>query len=352
MGDHARNSAPMKNKSGRLISKGRWTHTFGALDLGTNNCRLLIAKPARKGFRVLEAFSKPVRLGEGIAESGRLTDQAQDRAVEALTVCMEKMERRGVTRVRAVATEACRRAANSSDFVERVREELGLSLDIIGPDEEAHLALGGCEPLIRRSLPRAIVFDIGGGSTQAIWLAVGHERARVLASLSIPVGVVSLTERIGKDPVGDERFDGFVEELAEPFRAFSAEHHIDVAVAANRVQMVGTSGTVTTLGGMDLGLERYIRHEVDGTFLDFDTIATLTNNLRRAPIEERAEHPCIGQDRADLVVAGCTILSAICRTWPVGKLRVADRGVREGILVRLMEEADQEAVHMREYGDD
>ncbi len=310
---------------------------LAALDLGTNNCRLLVARPNGGGFRVVDAFSRIVRLGEGLAASGRLSPAAMDRAVAALRICADKMRRRGVTHARSVATEACRRADNCNLFLERVQDETGIEIEIITSQEEAELAFNGCAPLLQGHVSRALVFDIGGGSTELGWLTIANGGTpRLDGWVSVPLGVVTLTERYGGDCITVETYDAMVAEVTGHLRPFEATHGIARHVGAGAVQMLGTSGTVTTLAGVHLGLSRYDRNVVDGCYLDFPTIGSISRALAGMTYAARAGSPCIGPERADLVVAGCAILEAICAAWPVGHLRVADRGVREGILFRLL----------------
>jgi exopolyphosphatase/guanosine-5'-triphosphate,3'-diphosphate pyrophosphatase len=317
---------------------------FAALDLGTNNCRLLVARPLIEGgFRVIDAFSRIVRLGEGVSATGRLSEAAMARTIDALRVCAVKIQRRGATHIRCVATEACRRAANCAEFVARVRRETGILLEIITAREEAALAFNGCAPLLEAGWPRAVVFDIGGGSTEVGWLGLEGAVPELIGWLSIPIGVVTLAERHGSARLPETVYDVMVEEVAHLLRPFAAAHGIAEGIAAGRVQMLGTSGTVTTLAGVHLGLPRYDRNLVDGRYLDFAAIRRVSAALAAMECAERAGNPCIGRDRADLVVAGCAILEAMCRLWPVGRLRVADRGVREGILHGLMYQASAAA---------
>jgi exopolyphosphatase/guanosine-5'-triphosphate,3'-diphosphate pyrophosphatase len=318
------------------LRASRTDPVLAALDLGTNNCRLLIARPLPDGgFRIVDAFSRIVRLGEGVALTGRLAEPAMVRTLEALRVCAAKMRRRGVTHARCVATEACRRAANCADFVARARRETGIRLEIITARQEAELAFAGCAPLLDPAWPHAVVFDIGGGSTEIGWIGLEGCRPELVGWQSIPIGVVSLAERHGSAPVPAALFDRMVGEVTAALGPFAAAHGIRDGIAAGRVQMLGTSGTVTTLAGVHLGLPRYDRSLIDGCHLDFAAIRQVSATLAAMDCATRAAHPCIGRDRADLVVAGCAILEAICRLWPVGRLRVADRGVREGILLGL-----------------
>ena len=258
-------------------------------------------------------------------------------------LCAGKMKKRGVDRFRAIATQACRLASNSDQFVSRVLQETGLLLDIIDPVEEARLAISGCVPLLNDRQDRALIFDIGGGSTQVILLDSQSDIPKIIDSISIPFGVVTLGEQVGPGMLDDAAYHGWVAKMSEKFQPFCQKHDIAGQVAAGRVQMVGTSGTVTTLSGIHKSLPRYIRSEVDGTLLTFEAADTISDRLRLMPLEERINHPCIGRDRAELVLAGCIILSAICKCWPVGTLSVADRGIREGVLQDLMRDADIES---------
>jgi exopolyphosphatase/guanosine-5'-triphosphate,3'-diphosphate pyrophosphatase len=309
--------------------------TLAALDLGTNNCRLLIARGGGGTYRILEAFSRITRLGEGLAGIGRLSEAAMARTIDALKVCAVRLAYRGVGRGRYIATEACRRAENCTEFLDRVRQATGINLEIIGTEEEARLAVAGCAPLLERRIPYALVFDIGGGSTELVWLHQAPSGPEVLGVLSLPFGVVNLTERFGGDRIAGDAYERMVEEVAADAQAFEEAHGIGERVASGEVQMLGSSGTVTTLAGIHLGLPRYNRSIVDGSTMSFAAIDAVTRHLSRLDLAQRARLPCVGPDRADLVVAGCAILEAICVLWPVGRLRVADRGVREGILLDL-----------------
>lgn len=306
---------------------------FAAVDLGTNNCRLLVARPSERGFRVIDAFSRIVRLGEGVSASGRFSEAAMDRSIEALRIVGGKLRRYPGVRTRCVATEACRRAENAEAFVARVRKEVGLNLEIISPAEEASLALAGCAPLLDADRPHALVFDIGGGSTEVIWRDARSDRPE---SLSIPFGVVNYAERYGGEALGEDVYEVMVEEALARLVPFEEHHGVCREIERGTVQMLGTSGTVTTLASIHLGLRRYDRNRVDGCYLTFDNIVRVTDRLRQLDLDGRAALSCVGRDRADLVVAGAAILDAICRLWPVGRLRVADRGLREGILLGLM----------------
>ena len=319
--------------------RGRWNdaQAYAALDLGTNNCRLLIARPQGPGFAVVDAFSRIVRLGEGLAASGRLSDPAIDRTLAALRVCADKLKRRPVVLARSVATEACRRAVNGPEFIERAHAETGIRLDIISAEEEARLAVLGCHALIEPGCDPALVFDIGGGSTELVLVDTAGPLPRVLDWHSAPWGVVSLTESAGGGDDAGARLASYgrMRELVAASMAAFAARLPRVA----RPRLLGTSGTVTTLGSVHLGLSHYDRAAVDGMIAPAAAMRAISRSLSTQSIAERATVACIGNERADLVVAGCAILETIMDLWPAERLGIADRGIREGILRRLMGES-------------
>lgn len=316
--------------------RGRWPEArhYAALDLGTNNCRLLIARPQGPGFAIVDAFSRVVRLGEGLSSSGRLSDDAVERTLAALRVCSDKLRRRDVALSHAVATEACRRAANGPEFIARARAETGIHLDVITAEEEARLAVLGCHVLIEPGDDPALVFDIGGGSTELVLVDTRSAVPRVLDWHSAPWGVVSLTEHAGggDDAEGRARAYGRM-------RALVSDSFADFAARLPRVatpRLLGTSGTVTTLGSVHLGLSHYDRNAVDGLIVPAHAMRRISADLSNMSLAERSRVACIGSERADLVVAGCAILETILDLWPADRLGIADRGIREGILRRLM----------------
>lgn len=321
---------------------GEGRGTYAALDLGTNNCRLLVARGAPRGrdhgFTVIDAFSRIVRLGEGLAASGSLCETAMARTIDALKICAEKVAGHRVSGARYIATEACRRATNCADFMVRVRDETGLDLEIISTEEEARLVVAGCAPLLDRGVPHALVFDIGGGSTELAWVRLHEDGSdpEILDSLSLPHGVVTLSDRYGGCEVSEATYAAMIDEIHAAMQEVEARHGIGRHIADGSVQMLGSSGTVTTLAAVHLALPRYNRRRVDGAVLSFDELRCASRQLAGQSHHERARNPCIGLERADLVLAGCAILEAICLLWPVGRLRVADRGIREGILSGLM----------------
>jgi len=318
---------------------------FAALDLGTNNCRLLVAVPGRPGqFRVIDAFSRIVRLGEGLAASGRLSDAAMGRAVEALKVCGDKLRTRQIESARLVATEACRAAANGEEFLTRVRSETGLDLEIIDRQTEARLAVSGCGSLVERETDGVVLFDIGGGSSEIALIDVRGQRSPRLAShivawTSLPVGVVTLAERFGGREVTRETFAAMVDHVKSLLDGFVDRNRLDHVRQSTRFHLLGTSGTVTTLAGVHLDLDRYDRRRVDGLWMDASSVDLMVEKLLGWDFQQRVRNACIGADRADLVLAGCAILEAIRAEWPSDRLRVADRGLREGILSELMGDA-------------
>jgi exopolyphosphatase/guanosine-5'-triphosphate,3'-diphosphate pyrophosphatase len=333
-------SAPGADLRGRVRSS-REPPCYAALDLGTNNCRLLIARPQGSGFRVVEAYSRIVRLGEGLSQSGRLGEPAMARAMAALKVSAEKIHRRKVVRLRAIATQACRVAENGPAFVDQVAKETGIRLQIIPPQEEARLSVAGCLTLLDRDRDAALVVDVGGGSTEMSWLDLAADRKAeappMRAWLSIPIGVVTLAERFPEGEAATEPwFRAMVDCVKGEMNGFDRADALKPVFAADRAHLIGTSGAITSLAGLHLGLPRYDRNQVDGIWMSrADCDAAATRLLALGPLE-RAQQPCIGPDRADLVLAGAAILQAVQELWPCSRVRVADRGLREGILISLM----------------
>ena len=327
---------------------GRPPVCYAALDLGTNNCRLLIATPDRdaadgSGFRVVEAFSRIVRLGENLSRTGRLDDAAMDRAVAALGVCAGKLRRRRAVRIEAVATQACRQAENGPAFVRRVEDETGIALRIITPQEEARLSVAGCAALTDPAAPAALVVDVGGGSTELSWVDLERTRAEgrphVPAWLSVPLGVVTLAERFPEpQPAGEAWFRAMVDHVKTEVAKFDAADPLRPHFTTGRAHLIGTSGAITSLAGLHLGLRRYERARVDGLWLTHADCQAAADRLIALDRQGRAAEPCIGPDRADLVLAGAAILQAVQELWPCERVRVADRGLREGLLMSMMAE--------------
>jgi exopolyphosphatase / guanosine-5'-triphosphate,3'-diphosphate pyrophosphatase len=318
--------------------RGNWLGrtAYAALDLGTNNCRLLIARASQDGFTVVDAFSRVVRLGEGLATSGKMSEEAMDRAIEALSVCADKLKRRNVVLARSVATEACRQAVNGAQFIERVKAETGIVLDVISPKEEARLAVMGCHALLEEGEGPALIFDIGGGSTELVLVSTDGVVPEILDWASVPWGVVSLTE--SEPPAGEDRaaledaYTRMRRKVGDAFAEFAAR----LPVGEGDHRLLGTSGTVTTLASVYLKLQSYDRKQIDGLHLPTKAMREISQTLAGQPPSGRAKFPTIGHERSDLVVAGCAILEAIFDIWPGERLGVADRGIREGILRALM----------------
>jgi exopolyphosphatase/guanosine-5'-triphosphate,3'-diphosphate pyrophosphatase len=322
---------------------------YAALDLGTNNCRLLIARPVEEmgrknnGIRALDSFSRIVRLGEDVGVGGVLTEAAQDRTIKALQICKRKIERFDLTAGRYVTTEACRQAKNSRDFLARVEAEVGLELEVVSTEEEAILAFRGCANLLMPAPKYALVFDIGGGSTEVLWVETDHSAQRgilpehkVLDWFSMDRGVMNLLDGFGDRVAAEGYYEELVGQTMRRLGDFNSRNGIADAVARGEVQMLSTSGTVTTLAAIYLDLQRYDRSRIDGLELSQKELAAAVKKVREMRVSERFMHPCIGADRSDYIVSGCALFEAVVRLWPVSSMTIADRGVREGIVLSLM----------------
>tara|TARA_R110000751_G_scaffold155100_3_gene260240 strand:- start:917 stop:2041 length:1125 start_codon:yes stop_codon:yes gene_type:complete len=361
-GAQSRAQEPASTVPARASSKA--PARYAALDLGTNNCRLLIAEPDPSGFRVIDAFSRNVRLGEGVETHGELSRAAMSRTIDALRICASKIRRHDVSRCRIVATEACRRATNARGFLRRVRRETGLEMEVITPEQEARLALAGCAPLLDEKAESLMVFDIGGGSTELIWLDLagcapaerqdlilalapgrgGPDRSelrraareRIVDWISAPVGVATLHDRYSDVESDADRYALMACHFEDHIAGFLPYEDEAAAAKLPGLQIIGASGTVTTIGALRLGLTKYDRAKVDGMWLERSASSRIARHLIDLGPEGRRLHPGVGPDRAELVIAGAAILQTILRLWPAPRIRVADRGLREGMLYSLM----------------
>jgi len=330
---------------------------YAALDLGTNSCRMLVAQPKGNQFHVVDSFSKSVQLGHGLERSGRLSRASMARTVQALHICRKKLEKHNVKRMRLVATEACRRAENGDAFLAYVQRETGLRLDIIRPQEEAQLAVVSCAPLVSTKTEQLLVIDIGGGSTELVWIDLTNvpkldrpkaimrlhqgfkpadspfPHAKVVDWISVPLGVATLRDQFSDVEDDAGRFalmSWFFEENLASFTPY------DEIQAKEGFQIIGTSGTVTTVAASFLGLKRYDRNKVDGLRMTSDQIDTVIREYLALGPEGRRTDPRIGRDRHALIMSGAAILQALLRVWPTDRLSVADRGLREGLLYAQM----------------
>jgi len=319
---------------------------YAAVDLGTNNCRLLIAARKRDSFTVIDSHSQIARLGEGLAATGRMSDASIERAMDALHKIAGKLKAKRVGHVRCIATEACRRAENGPDFIKRVREETGLTFKIIRPEEEAQLALIGCHNLIEPDVSNVLVVDIGGGSTELSWvdaepaqtggLKALLENPPIKAWTSLPIGVVTLTEAFLHLPQ-EERYGAMLERAHALVNEWKCANEIRDAFEEGIAHVIGTSGTVTCLTGVHLGLTRYRRDMVDGQWVTEAEMLGTVQRLIDAGPEGLPKFPTIGEDRAKLMMAGCAIVEATWTLAPGGRMRIADRGLREGLLLSMMQ---------------
>lgn len=338
MSDIAFNKEKRRRKSPKRSFEKIKQPIFAAIDLGTTNCRLSIATPTPHSFALKETFSRITRLGEGLIATGELSERAVKRTLQAFKQCRKRLEKYKVQKARYVATEACRRAANGKQFVDLVKKEAGIDLEIISFEEECRLGVAACVPLINRNIRHALVFDIGGGSTEISWARIDDaNRVHLEGMFSMPLGVITVSEAFTGKGLSNASYRAVIQKVLSYLEPFENKHHILDALSQGDVQMIGTSGTVTTIGAFHLGLPYYNRSAVDGLALSFDDLTEAKRRLEKLPYAEKVLHPCIGPQRADLSLAGCAVLQGICDMWPVGEITIADRGLREGILLDLMQ---------------
>lgn len=341
-----KNRPRFENEPQQVANASIAQSNYAAIDLGTNSCRLVVATPTTTSFRVVETFSKVVRLGEGIINDNQLSSQAMRRTINALKVCRGVInEYSPITASRFVATAACRRAKNVTQFVEMAKRDAGIELEVISSKEEARLSVVGCLPLLNRSIKRVLVFDIGGGSTQiSLARVTDYGKTFIEGFVSLPYGVVTISEAFADHEMSTLEYSTVVDRTQNILKEFEERHHINEAIANQEIQVIGTSGTVTVIGAVHLKLPRYNRSAVDGIAISAPEVTATVNKIKTMGTEGRCKHPCIGQSKSDLTLAGCAIIEALTTFWPISEITVADRGIREGILLDMMHSKKNENV--------
>jgi len=349
-----------RHKRGGGAKKRRSGAAYAALDLGTNNCRLLIARDQGESFRIIDSYSRVVRLGQGLEATGRLSEKSMEAAVEAIAVCASKIKAKRVKQWRCVATEACRKASNGAEFLARVKAETGISLEIISARVESRLAVMGCLNLVDPTKDVSLVIDIGGGSTELSWVDVRKLRDEttkprlyrppISAWASLPIGVVTLSERVPEIEDKTAWYNELKDVVRQTIGEQGCETRFTKAFQEGRGHIIGTSGTITSLAGIHLQLPFYQRDKVDGLWFRSADAVSVARDMGSRSFDERAKEPCIGTDRAHLLVAGCAITDVLCEMWPSKMIRVADRGLREGMLIGLMQKA-QKPKSLQEHAD-
>jgi len=339
-----------KYEAGRLGQQAGGDN-YAAIDLGTNSCRLVIATPTPSSFRIVETFSKITRLGEGIINNNELSHTAIRRTVNALRVCAGVLEEYSpIVKARYVTTAACRRAKNCRYFIDLVKKETGLNIEIISPQEESRLAVVGCVPLLNRSIKRALVFDIGGGSTEVSLARMSNSGRTIIEGfVSLPYGVVTVSEAFPEHEMTDLAYNTIIERTHKILAEFEEKYHIAEDIKNQKIQVLGTSGTVTVLGAIHLNLTRYNRSAVDGLALSAQDVDKTISKIKRMGDEGRKKHSCIGMQKADLTIAGCAIIEGLMSFWNISEITIADRGIREGILLDLMHSERKEKKHNKKF---
>ena len=325
---------------------------YGSIDLGTNTCRLLIAKliPTEDGrvFSPVESLSRVVRFGENL-DSGqtgtrRLSPQAVDRALMALEECKKLLQRYNVRHMRCVATAACRYAENTEEFVQEALNKTGIRVEVISPQEESELAVAGCAELFDEQFSHAIVFDIGGGSTEFVWTEILPDQGfRIVDSISFPYGFATSKE----DLRDADKCLKITQSVSSAVNDFAVEYKIRELFHAGKVQMIGASGTITTLAAIAMDLDRYDKKSVHEVPLCRETLKYVFRYLSNTKYKERVEHPCIGQQRAESIMGGVALFKAIDEVLNIDPIIAADRGVREGILHTLARQNEQKSMGMK-----
>lgn len=313
---------------------------LAAIDLGTRNCRLIIAKHHGGQIEIVDLFSRFVCLGEGVAQSRRLGRKAMERTITVLKQCAKRLSHYPNVVFSGVTTDAVRRAENAQSFLRRVARETGLKLEMIDEKEEAYYEVLGCARVLDMRKKRHIIFDIGGGSSEIILCSLDQEkRVRIDEMLSLPYGVVNLYESV--DKLTFTSYTSIVEEVQNLCRRFLVAHLGDLASQdVSAFQVIGTSGTTTTVAAMHHNLKMYDRERVDGTSLCFEDVQKVIHYVQSLSPAERRSNAFCGHVEDDLVLTGFAILEGILRAVPCMYFTVTDAGVRDGLIRTLAYGAD------------
>ncbi len=308
---------------------------LGAIDIGSNSVRLLVAEALRgSNYRILDEEREPTRLGRSVSSKGQLDDESMERTIAALNTFKQIAAGYQVTTLRTIATCAVRESRNGPEFCRRVREQVGLDVEVISGEREAQLAFASVQHAFDLSSKNVIVADIGGGSTELIF-ATGN---LIESIFSTPLGAVRLTEQFGiGEGVEDADFARGLERLEEEVASCLKKRTTRPLFAPHF--LVGCGGTFTTLAELMMAAKREVDVPVAGYRVSQAEIRHLLDRLTKMPLRARRNLPGMTPDRADIIVAGLTIVDALLKRFRVNTVLVHTRGVRDGLVREMIEES-------------
>ncbi|MES0370726.1 MAG: Ppx/GppA phosphatase family protein [Mariprofundaceae bacterium] len=312
------------------------SNIHASIDVGSNTLRLLIARPVpnspntatAQAWEIIDYRHLITRLGEGLHESGRLSDAAMERTLQALQLFKSVIDHHQVAseQLRATATAAVREAKNGTLFQQQAEKKTGIHLSIIDGEEEAKLSLLGASSVLHEETSSdMLLFDIGGGSTEF----VRSKNSSAIDAISCKLGVVRLVEaHLHSDPPSTEDYLT-MKKAAHDHLEMVAEHWRKISGSAPK-SLVGTAGTVTTLAAVQMNLVPYDPEQVNNHQISHENFISLRNHLLNLNHEQRQNIPAIEPGRADLIIAGLAIIEAIMEKWGYKSLITVDAGLLEG----------------------
>lgn len=324
---------------------------IAALDVGTNSIRLIVAEVSSDGsYRLVDDEKVIARLGQGLATTGRLDDERMDVAASAIASLKGIADGFGIERMPAVATAAVREAENADVFVALVRERAGIELEVISAEEEARLSHRSVENAFDIEHQNSAIVDIGGGSTEIV-LSVGGVIEHVQ---SLKLGAVRLTETFGEcEPDKDEGFSDLVSHVRGTLKSEFSRPSAPPQV------MFGTGGTFTTLASMSMhrnapstGAGDLLPFTVRGYEMQRSEVRHLLDWLRKMSVRQRAAVAGVSPDRAPIIVAGLVIVERVMKRLNVNRLQVHDGGIRDGLLLREIDDMLGRRVRRRKAAGD
>ncbi|HVX59669.1 MAG TPA: Ppx/GppA phosphatase family protein [Pirellulales bacterium] len=304
-------------------------HRFAAIDVGTNSIRLVVAEALREGhYRVLTEEKDPARLGKDLSSTGRLNPAAVERSLEALRRMKQIAVGYQVRELRVIGTCAIREAKDGSDFCRRAKQEIGLDIEVISAEQEARLAFRSVARNFHLEGKDVAVADTGGGSTELI-LASGDIIEDICTT---PLGAVRMTEVYsGGEEFSPQSYDRMVTGIDRELR----KHTKNVIMIPHL--LIGSGGTFTTLAEMIMGGKGQSGLPLRGYEITHAEVGHLLDRLRKMPAKARRNLPGLSPDRVDIIVAGVTIIDRIMRRFKINRLQIHDRGVRDGLLLTMID---------------
>jgi exopolyphosphatase/guanosine-5'-triphosphate,3'-diphosphate pyrophosphatase len=303
---------------------------LASIDIGTNSQRLLVADIINGGLKRLYTKKRIVRLGKGLTNGGKLSEERIKRCVDVTDEYFKDCEQMGAQKILPVGTSPLRKAENAEDVVTRIRERTGLDIVTLSGEEEGYLCFLGVAQGLGKDVSQSLIIDIGGGSTELICCTGYNTKPQIL---SLPLGMVHLTETFFlSDPPKSSEITNCEKVISDTLNTQGQW----VACRSRESVMIGTAGTLTTLAAMDQGLSVYDPDRIQGYRLNREAVERILGEIRSRPRQELIGRAGLEPGREDVILAGTLIAKALMNEFDKGEFLISDWGLLEGIIVRHM----------------